>query len=71
MNKKYDAYIELIVTVIMTLPLSISFLLALFSVLTAFQALLLSLFLIAVMGIIAFIIREPLVALLAILFAAI
>ncbi|MCL7841672.1 hypothetical protein M8947_03165 [Pasteurella multocida] len=71
MNKKYDAYIELIVTVIMTLPLSISFFLALFSVLTAFQALLLSLFLIAVMGIIAFIIREPLVALLAILFAAI
>ncbi|AFI46411.1 Uncharacterised protein [Pasteurella multocida] len=71
MNKKYDAYIELIVTVIMTLPLSISFLLALFGVLTAFQALLLSLFLIAVMGIIAFIIREPLVALLAILFAAI
>ncbi|MEB4585563.1 hypothetical protein QQW82_02865 [Pasteurella multocida] len=71
MNKKYDAYIELIVTVVMTLPLSISFLLALFSVLTAFQALLLSLFLIAVMGIIAFIIREPLVALLAILFAAI
>ncbi|WP_330453441.1 hypothetical protein V0I11_07840 [Pasteurella multocida] len=71
MNKKYDAYIELMVTVIMTLPLSISFLLALFSVLTAFQALLLSLFLIAVMGIIAFIIREPLVALLAILFAAI
>ncbi|MGC6405768.1 hypothetical protein ACNO7K_04900 [Bisgaard Taxon 45] len=68
MNKKYDAYIELIVTVIMTLPLSISFLLALFGVLTAFQALLLSLFLIAVMGIIAFIIREPLVALLAILF---
>ncbi|HDR1500552.1 TPA: hypothetical protein QB448_000949, partial [Pasteurella multocida] len=58
-------------TVIMTLPLSISFLLALFGVLTAFQALLLSLFLIAVMGIIAFIIREPLVALLAILFAAI
>ncbi|MGC6248283.1 hypothetical protein ACNO7P_07550 [Bisgaard Taxon 45] len=71
MNKKYDAYIELIVTVIMTLPLSISFLLALFGVLTAFQVLLLSLFLIAVMGIIAFIIREPLVALLAILFAAI
>ncbi|ARB74161.1 hypothetical protein [Pasteurella multocida] len=71
MNKKYDDYIELIVTVIMTLPLSISFLLALFGVLTAFQALLLSLFLIAVMGIIAFIIREPLVALLAILFAAI
>ncbi|HHE3603413.1 TPA: hypothetical protein ACPD3O_001447 [Pasteurella multocida] len=71
MNKKYDAYIELIVTVIMTLPLSISFFLALFGVLTAFQALLLSLFLIAVMGIIAFIIREPLVALLAILFAAI
>ncbi|HHE3478051.1 TPA: hypothetical protein ACPDJE_000434 [Pasteurella multocida] len=71
MNKKYDDYIELIVTVIMTLPLSISFLLALFGVLTAFQALLLSLFLIAVMGIIAFIIREPLVALLAILFASI
>ncbi|HHE3615528.1 TPA: hypothetical protein ACPDRN_000257 [Pasteurella multocida] len=71
MNKKYNDYIELIVTVIMTLPLSISFLLALFGVLTAFQALLLSLFLIAVMGIIAFIIREPLVALLAILFAAI
>ncbi|HDR1365450.1 TPA: hypothetical protein QB214_000320 [Pasteurella multocida] len=71
MNKKYDDYIELIVTIIMTLPLSISFLLALFGVLTAFQALLLSLFLIAVMGIIAFIIREPLAALLAILFAAI
>ncbi|HDR0690398.1 hypothetical protein ACMXZF_03580 [Pasteurella multocida] len=69
MNKKYDVYIELIVTVIVTLPFSISFFLALFGVVTAFQALLLSLFLIAVMGVIAFIIREPLVALLAILFA--
>lgn len=70
MNKKYDVYIELIVTVIVTLPFSISFLLALFGVLTAFQALLLSLFIIAVMGIIAFIIKAPLIALLAILFAA-
>ncbi|HII3750049.1 TPA: hypothetical protein ACY363_001422 [Pasteurella multocida] len=69
MNKKYDVYIELIVTVIVTLPFSISFFLALFGVVTAFQAALLSLFLIAVMGVIAFIIREPLVALLAILFA--
>ncbi|MFD1806307.1 hypothetical protein ACFSAV_08020 [Pasteurella oralis] len=69
MNKKYDVYIELIVTVIVTLPFSISFFLALFGVVTALQAVLLSLFVTAVMGVIAFIIREPLVALLAILFA--
>ncbi|WP_323997964.1 hypothetical protein [Pasteurella multocida] len=68
MNKKDEMYIELIVTFIVTLPFSISFILALFGVISAFQAVLLSLFLVfALWGIVLFF-RYPLIILLTILF---
>ncbi|ATF75742.1 hypothetical protein CRN72_10505 [Pasteurella multocida] len=66
MNKKNEMYIELIVTFIVTLPFSVSFILALFGVISFFQAVLLSLFLIFLLWGIVLFFRYPLIVLLAI-----